>query len=124
MRERRSLRSRRRPSLRPEGSASTFEILAPSADRACRFYRDVFGWMVGPSPLRGHLRVAPFPLTDEDATPAPARLVEVEDLDATIARIETHGGRVVVGKLPLRDLGWVAYCADPDGNVLCLRQRV
>ena len=124
MRERRTLRSRRRPSPMMSAPASTFEILAADTERASRFYGDVFGWAVRPSPRRGHLRVAPPPIESvQDATPSPARLVEVLDLDSVLEAIVANGGRIIIAKLPLRDLGWVAYCADPDGNVLCLRQR-
>ncbi|MPZ98778.1 MAG: hypothetical protein GEU80_05445 [Dehalococcoidia bacterium] len=46
--------------------------------------------------------------------------IEVGDLDATLARIETHGGRTTEAPHEAAPGVWVAGFADPEGNVLGL----
>ena len=43
--------------------------------------------------------------------------VDVENLDATLATIEANGGIVVVPKMPVPKVGWLAYFKDPEGNI-------
>lgn len=61
------------------------------------------------------------PLTIDDDAVAPAYVyTRVDDVDATVARIEAAGGRPLS---PLRERDWgetAAWFADPDGNVIAV----
>jgi predicted enzyme related to lactoylglutathione lyase len=94
-----------------------FEIETRAPARAKRFYERVFGWRVFPTPRRGVFTVVAGP-----GEPTSLRLADVADLAGCLTRLELHGGRVVIPTITIRNLGWVAYVQDPDGNVLCLRQ--
>jgi uncharacterized protein len=112
-----------------------FEIHADDPARAISFYKTLFGWRfdqygpmdywliyTGPPDQPGingglHKRLSPI---EGAAVIAYVCTVDVENLDATIARAEDIGGRCVVAKKPIPEVGWFAYCKDPEGNVFGL----
>ena len=47
---------------------------------------------------------------------SPSVWVEVDDLDAYMAKASKCGGSVVGEKHPVPNVGWSAQVADPDGN--------
>jgi hypothetical protein len=49
--------------------------------------------------------------------------IAVEDLAATLADVESAGGRVLVPRLPFAGGGEIALFADPDGNVVAIWMR-
>jgi predicted enzyme related to lactoylglutathione lyase len=49
-------------------------------------------------------------------------VVDDDDIDASLARIEELGGRTVIGRQQVGDLGWTAYFTDVEGNTLGLWQ--
>ena len=109
-----------------------FEIHASDPEQAKAFYEAVFGWRIerwgthpywtvntgdGPGINGGLLpRKGPRPAAD---TPAGSFVVTVEvaDLTATMTAVVRHGGTIAVDKAPVPNVGWLAYCADPDGNL-------
>jgi predicted enzyme related to lactoylglutathione lyase len=115
--------SMRRPSDSPVAQPlRAFAVNVIDEPRLASFYRQVFGWSL--ERVRpGLFHVTPGPELEPSAPVSSTRLVEVADLDAALRAVQAGGGRLVFPKMPLRDLGFVAYCQDPDGNVLCLRQR-
>jgi len=50
----------------------------------------------------------------------PTVVVDVDDIEATLAQIEQNGGSVLVAKRPVGEMGWTAYFTDPEGNVVGL----
>ena len=56
------------------------------------------------------------------ALPA-AQAFDVKDLDAKVKEIEQNGGTIVVPKMPIPGVGYVAYFKDPDGNILSVVNR-
>jgi len=44
-------------------------------------------------------------------------------MDAAIRRVEGAGGLIVVPKMPIPTVGWLAYFKDPDGNIHGLYQN-
>ena len=55
-------------------------------------------------------------------TDRPVIVVDVEDIDEALKRIEELGGMVVLGRQDVGDMGWAAYFKDGEGNVLGLWQ--
>jgi predicted enzyme related to lactoylglutathione lyase len=116
-----------------------FEIPANDLGRAQAFYRDTFGWAINPIPDLGYTLVMTAP-TDEQGrlseagainggmlerqgpVTAPIITVEVDDIDAALRQIEGNGGKTVQARQPVGELGYSAYFADSEGNVLGLWQ--
>ena len=114
-----------------------FEIPANDLGRAQSFYRDTFGWAVNPIPGMGYTLVMTAP-TDEDGhlqqtgainggmlerqgpVTAPIITIQVDDIETAVRQIEANGGKSLMGKVPVGDMGFSAYFADSEGNVLGL----
>ena|SRR5215831_8540417 len=112
-----------------------FEIHAADPQRAIGFYTNLFGWTFSKwdSPQDYWL----IKTGEKDAPgidggllprqgPGPAAMqpvssfvctVDVADLDATLKRIAPAGGTVVVPKMPIPTVGWLAYAHDTEGNI-------
>jgi len=109
-----------------------FEIPVDDAERASAFYRDTLGWQIN------GLGAQPYWLviagTDDepgangaliargDVHRSPVLIAGVEDIDATVAKVEAGGGRILHGKLPVPGVGWSAYFVDPEGNTIGIFQ--
>ena len=48
--------------------------------------------------------------------------VDVDDVDAFVAKAEAEGGSVALPKMAIPGVGWLAYVKDNDGNILGLMQ--
>jgi uncharacterized protein len=53
---------------------------------------------------------------------APVLIAGVADIDGALRRVESYGGKVIQGKLPVPGMGWSAYVLDPEGNTIGLFQ--
>jgi uncharacterized protein len=105
-----------------------FEIPAADPDRAIAFYETVFGWKFSKwdSPI-------PYWLITTGAEGEPGingglmprrhpdqpcvNTIDVADVDATVSVVERSGGQVVVPKMPIPGVGWLAYCKDTEGHI-------
>lgn len=117
-----------------------FEIQASDPQRAIRFYTQLLGWTFskwdspmdywliktgepgtrgidgGLLPRRGSAPVAMQAVNSFVCT------VDVADVDTTIKRIAEVGGTVVVPKMPIPTVGWLAYAHDTEGNIFGVMQ--
>lgn len=48
--------------------------------------------------------------------------VDVASVDDVVAAIEANGGKVVVPKMPIPTVGYLAYCQDTEGNIFGIMQ--
>ncbi|HVB74229.1 MAG TPA: VOC family protein [Ktedonobacteraceae bacterium] len=110
------------------------EIPATNTSAAGKFYGEVFGWKIeadqmygyvqfqsegGPGggfvdvegAAEGHIQYKPDSLLVYLAT---------DDIDATLAIVEAHGGKTVLPKTEIPHVGWFAVFTDPSGNRLAL----
>jgi predicted enzyme related to lactoylglutathione lyase len=117
-----------------------FEVPFDDGERATTFYREAFGWELDAMPQYQYVMVTTTP-KDEQGRPAetgginggmlerqgpitaPVITINVDDLDQAMARIEKLGGKVVVGRRPVADMGFSAYVEDTEGNVIGLWQN-
>lgn len=121
------------------GRVVHFEVPFDDVERATGFYRDVFGWQIQAMPEMQYHMVATGPVGDQGMPEEPGFInggmfareanvklpvitIDVDDIDATLAEIETRGGTTVDKKTPVGDMGFAAYFADSEGNVLGLWQ--
>jgi predicted enzyme related to lactoylglutathione lyase len=120
------------------GRVVHFEIPFDDGDRARGFYREALGWQVEEMPGMAYTMAVSGPTTEQgmpsepgyingglfqrEAGPlrGPVIVVDVEAIDATLKRIEELGGTTVVARMPVGEMGFVAYFQDPEGNVVGL----
>jgi predicted enzyme related to lactoylglutathione lyase len=102
-----------------------FEVPVDDAERAQKFYANVFDWEIsgwgGPGDYwlaSTGPRDAPGidgALTSRAGNWAPLH-VGVESVDETLERVVQAGGEVLTPKMPIPGVGYMAYCRDTEGN--------
>lgn len=104
------------------------EIGATDVARAADFFISVFQW-----DFTDRTQVAYSTFTTGDGigggiyrtkemkpTGGVVLYIMVPDIDATLAQISMHGGRVVVPRSDIPGTGWYGHFQDPFGNLLGL----
>jgi len=105
-----------------------FEIPAEDTKRAAEFYREVFGWEFtsrgGPEE---YLVIETGPNSEpgingglmkkRDPQQPVVCTIDVEDINTAMKRIEHGGGMIVVEKMAIPDVGWLAYFKDTEQNI-------
>lgn len=117
-----------------------FEIHAENAQRAIKFYADLFGWTfskwTGPQDYwliktgeSGTPGIDGGLLQRHGSGPAPMQAtnafvctVDVAEVDAAIRKVGDLGGKIVVPKMPIPAVGWLAYANDTEGNIFGIMQ--
>ena len=117
------------------GKVVHFEIPADDVDRATSFYSAAFGWRLQSMPGMGYTMIGTAPSDDQgmptepgainggmferqDDVATPVITIDVEDVDACLAKVEELGGSVVRSKQAVGDMGFAAYFKDSEGNLL------
>jgi predicted enzyme related to lactoylglutathione lyase len=103
------------------GKIVHIELPARDADRATRFYSELFGWQFADSGFEGiDYRMfqgepggAVFP--SENAGQGPFVYFDTDDIDAELAKVRELGGEAE-DKQPIQGVGWYAAVKDPEGN--------
>lgn len=115
-----------------------FEIQASDPQALIEYYSGLFGWsfnkweggeywMIHTGPdeqpgINGGLLPRRGPLPENmAAVNAFVITVDVDDIDAAVAKAES-GGVVAVPKMAVPGIGWLAYVKDPDGNIFGMMQ--
>jgi predicted enzyme related to lactoylglutathione lyase len=109
-----------------------FEINADDGERAVDFYTNVFGWKVekwkgpvdywllttgeGEPGIDGAITLRADPLE------ATVNTVDVDSVDACMAKVVEHGGTILIPKMAVPGVGWMAYCKDTEGNTFGVMQ--
>ena len=124
-----------------------FEIPADDADRAAAFYRELFGWEIQKWEPAGEERqgseywlVSTVPSDEQGRTTragvnggmmrrrdpghGPINYFGVEDVDAYAKKVVKLGGKVVLSKTEVPDMGWFAWVTDTEGNTFALWSSV
>jgi predicted enzyme related to lactoylglutathione lyase len=110
-----------------------FELATDDLEKTAAFYREVFGWEIqkweGPvdywlvttgdasTPgINGGLMLSGGPLIGTVNT------LEVDDIDAAIAKVLAHGGEIALPKGAIPGVGYQAYIKDNCGIIVGLHQ--
>lgn len=121
-----------------------FEIPADDLDRAKKFYNETFGWELqdipGGQPYTivhtvavdenqmpkesGAINGGLLPRAQSEVVKSPSLTIDVPSIDDYVKKVEAAGGKVVKAKVPVMDMGFVAYFQDPEGNVMGLWETV
>jgi uncharacterized protein len=115
-----------------------FEIHAEQPERAIRFYTALFAWEFkkwdGPMPywlittgppdkpgINGGLMARMGPI-DGQAVIAYVCTVDVANLDHTLQAVTANGGSLVLPRMAIPGVGWLAYAKDTEGNIFGIMQ--
>ena len=106
-----------------------FELSFEDAERAKNFYSTVFGWSyqkygddsmpywlttTGPD---GEPGINGGMMLRQGGMPAgTTNTMGVESVDAAVDTIKSAGGTVILEKMAVPGMGWVAYALDTEGN--------
>lgn len=117
--------------LMRHGAISWFELMTSDVGGAKEFYQDIFGWQfstfgddpagpytmikVGGEEVGGMMRT---PAECSFKMPVWGAYVTVDNIDATAARIEKLGGKIIVPPTDIPNVGRFCVFADPQGAVL------
>jgi predicted enzyme related to lactoylglutathione lyase len=108
------------------------EIPALNTRAAGQFYNEVFGWKVEADPTYDYVQFQAEGgpgggfVTPGTSAPVEYKLdrllvfLNTDDIEATLAAIEAHGGKTVLPKTEIPQFGWWAVFTDPSGNQLAL----
>lgn len=122
------------------GSVVHFEVPYDDGERARAFYADVFGWNVQPMPEFDYVGVSTGPIGDDGVPTAPGYIgggmfqrqpdlkgpvitIEVDDMQAALAKIAEHGGIAVGEPMEVGEMGIAGYFTDSEGNLMGLWQN-
>ncbi|GBE29773.1 MAG TPA: hypothetical protein ENH10_05380 [Bacteroidetes bacterium] len=107
-----------------------YEILGKNGDNLQKFYGGLFGWQFNNEAMPG------YGMTDEkdtgigggvgtapDGTIWSIFYVGVDDIDATIEKVTSNGGLIVMPKMTVPDGPTLAVFTDPEGNKVGLVQN-
>ncbi|CCB90202.1 glyoxalase/bleomycin resistance protein/dioxygenase [Simkania negevensis Z] len=113
-----------------------FEIPVDDMEAAKEFY-SIFGWDLIDMPEMGYIGVRTTAV-DENRMPkepgainggmmkrtddvkAPVIAIQVDSVDTFIKKVIANGGKLIMPKVEIPNMGYYAYIADPQGNVLGL----
>jgi len=110
-----------------------FEIHADQPERAVSFYENVFAWrsqkwdgpmdywlMItgsnGEPGIDGAVTRREGP-ANGDSVIAYVCTMDVPSLDGYVEKVESNGGQIVMPKMAVPGVGWLAYCKDTEGNI-------
>ena len=116
----------------PNHSIVHVDFPAHDLEAAGKFYANLFGWKIQHIPEFDYMTFATeagsgggfVRVGDESSDPGslsykPGEVlvyVSTDDIDATLARVEALGGRPLVPKTEIPNIGWYAVFVDPTGN--------
>ncbi len=105
------------------------DISANNQEETGKFYASLFGWKIQPVPEMNYTMFAAesgpdggFSQVGDGMARAGQVLVYVstDDIDASLAKAESLGGKTVVPKMEIPTVGWFGVFADPTGNHIAL----
>jgi predicted enzyme related to lactoylglutathione lyase len=125
-----------------------FEIHAAEPERAAKFYQEVFGWDIKEWVVPGieipkenrYWLVTTGPqeepgigggiLVRRGASPADGQPVNayictigVASVDKSVEKAVAVGATLALPKMPIKGVGWLAYCKDTEGNIFGMMQE-
>ncbi|MDA8079574.1 MAG: VOC family protein [Nitrospiraceae bacterium] len=111
-----------------------FEIPVKNIERARKFYEKVFDLKLTPDEM-GPYKMTFFPWT-ENAPGAAGALIKgetyepshagtvvyfsVDDIEETLLKVKTNGGKMLLPKKSIGEYGFIAHFEDTEGNRLAL----
>ena len=107
------------------------ELSANNMEEANRFYQEAFGWKTELDPAYNYLMFQAeggpgggFVQPDGQMYKPGDVLVYLgtDDIESSLQKVESLGGKTLVPKTEIPNVGWFAFFTDPTGNRLGLFQ--
>lgn len=100
------------------------EIPAADPKAAAGFYSDLFGWKTEVDPNFDYWQFQAaggpgggFVKLDDTTKPGDVVIyIGTDNIESTLAKVESLGGKTVVPKTEIPKMGWFAILSDPTGN--------
>ena len=104
------------------------EFSAQDQEAEGKFYSDLFGWKIIQMPEMNYATIETGKYIDGGLNPVsennPARTVLVyigtDDIDASLAKAESLGGKIITSKTEIPGTGWYGFFSDPTGKMVGL----
>ena len=102
-----------------------FEIPANDVEKLAGFYRGLFGWKVEKAEGMDYWMIETAPegqglnggmMKRQMPEQVPTNYVQVESVDQYATRLVELGGKIVVPKQEIPEMGYFAIFLDPEGN--------
>ena len=125
------------------GKVQHFEIPVSNSDKAKEFYSKLFGWKIidvsvgkmkyfmiqtGPTDKEGMVQDKGFingGFTVNDPTAkTPLIVITVDDIEKTSVGIKKSGGKIIMEKQKVGDIGYYIRFKDPEGNLMGLWENI
>ncbi len=114
------------------GDAGWRELYAGDGESAFAFYSKLFGWTKGEAFDMGPMGT--YQLFVIDGVPSGGMMTKcadvpaprwqyyfnVDDIDATAARVKERGGQILHGPMEVPGGSWIVQCTDPQGALFAL----
>ena len=104
-----------------------FEIPSDKPEKAIAFFQIVFGWNFQKLGTEDYWLATTVDenspgingalMKKKDPRQPVVNTILVENIEDHIKKIESAGGKIVVSKMPLPDVGYLAYFMDTDNNI-------
>lgn len=102
------------------------EFSTKDREESGKFYSELFGWKIQQLP---EMNYAMFesgegvdgglnPVSDEYPAGTVMVYIGTDDIEATLAKAESLGGKAVVPKTEIPGQGWFGMFTDPTGNMI------
>lgn len=110
-------------------SISHIEIPAKDRAKLSKFYENMFGWKIQSMDEKGVPYTVwqsgnnrgGFPDVGNMYKPGDIVIyIDSEDIEADLKNIEANGGKTLLKKTEIPNVGWYAFFADPTGNRMAL----
>jgi predicted enzyme related to lactoylglutathione lyase len=117
-----------------------FEIPAEDIERLGRFYREVFGWNIKKEDTMDYWTVETVPIDPKGNPTRPGinggmlkkqnpehrftYYISVESIEEYSRKVEENGGKIIVPKMEVPNIGWWALATDPEGNQFGIFQEL
>jgi predicted enzyme related to lactoylglutathione lyase len=107
-----------------------FEIPADNVERAKKFYGELFGWKIekltGSSPMdywmvmtgreEGQMGVDGGLMQRQHPQQQTIVYIDVPSVDEYLGKVKNLGGQVVLPRMAIPGMGYIAVCLDPENN--------
>ena len=119
-----------------------FEIPANNLEKLKAFYENVLGWKIIQSPMQEmqYWLIQTVPTDEKGMLQRPGvngglylrtpdmpyasqiNYISIENIDEYTAKVVKQGGKIIVPKQEIPNVGWFVVAADPEGNTFGLLQ--
>jgi len=109
-------------------SLTQYELPTTMPINAMAFYNQIFGWTFQLKNQRIYLAINDSDETTITRSTVPETVnpmlntIEVKDVDKMVQKIRQEGGEIVIPKMAVPGIGWLAYFKGPDEHIFSVME--